>query len=390
MAETLGEGGRSDQVSSGAEMVFALTGACWRAWRAGDLTVRSDHVLLELTARSAALRRHVGPASAVRARMLSSAAGGELESAQQLPLTQHHALEVNAALRESVWRARRRLRLVGTVSAPAWSSETEAAVGEALRIAQRYDVIRANHVHLLLGLTVNRRNAACTTLREMKVDIGDLLSDSSVRKASRSDGELASEAILALRIFGGLAGPRPLILRWFSDIAEKAKPGQHGPLLYALRREAIRQAARAGAAAIADVHLLAAILCVEEDLESTGRQLHMDYSGRRSMASVLRANGVAALALYEAIQYSAVDQPAAGVRRVWRGERADPPFAASFLDVVDRAGRRLAASDNGRIGLRHLLGVLFHEGMAGFRLLVECGIETRTVRRIVEELGVAS
>jgi hypothetical protein len=378
-------------------MVFTLSDAARRSWRAGREPVDTVDLLVVIAGRLTALRNRLAH---VLPRLRDEGAGrpsglriGEpparlpgREESTRLPI----GFETAATLREATWQARRRLRRRAQEPAPAWSSGIAAAVETALAEAGTVGVTHAHAGHLLLGVLADPNNRACRLLAEIGVDT-EALADAVPWGADLPfDPEPLAQSTTDLRLLGVLASPQPPVVRGLGRLLRAVRPNPGGPILFAVRREAVRQAVRMGDQQVGQDHLLIALCALAHDLRATGQRLADPLIPVNSAVYLLSERGVeypvvAAQAAQLAREDTAVDT------RRWRPERADPPYAVDFISAADLAMRYVKGRDPAWLGTTHLLMALlsFPKG-AATRVLRACDVDTRAMAELVSgELGVA-
>jgi ClpA/ClpB-like protein len=194
------------------------------------------------------------------------------------------ATEAVAALRESGWRAHH----ASPTAAPAveWDQAVLAGLRTALATAATAGLARAGVVHLLFALLANPDVRTQETLALYHTDRLSLLRE--VRERSLRERESAPwlPGLTYLALFGATAGTwyaRPVTSAIRRTVSRRA---QLPPMLYALAAEADRYAVRMGRATVQPLHLVVAVLGLEEQLAATKTDLRPAW--RRHSAAALR------------------------------------------------------------------------------------------------------
>ncbi|MEW2359436.1 Clp protease N-terminal domain-containing protein [Spirillospora sp. NPDC029432] len=202
-----------------------------------------------------------------------------------------------ALLREAEWSARKKREgrtgdeQPGAPAPP--SAALAAAIDRALLSAREHGAARAGTTHLLIGLLQDPGNRASEALEERGLDRREVLARLAVHPSAREDGTPNALSVDGLRNMGLLTRRG----RFWGGLAAKLSGGGHGsPMVPTVRLEAERQAVRLGHATVTTVHLLVAMLVLDEQLAAAGDRLRDDLAGLNGAAGLLRERGATAAA----------------------------------------------------------------------------------------------
>ncbi|MFB4317706.1 Clp protease N-terminal domain-containing protein [Actinomadura sp. 21ATH] len=343
------------------ELLEPLVRTFDRAFRLGLPGVGTEHLLFALLKGESAAIGVLAPKAGAKGALMGVIAGKgpdhwlSADGGAGTP-----APEAAALLREAEWSARERREARGKDDRPGVppSGALAAAVDRALRAARELGVGRAGPAHLLMGLLHDPGNRASEALLERGLGREEVLARLAVHPSAREEGTPHAPAVDGLRNMGLLTGRGKY---WGGLAAKLAGGGLGSPVVPSVRLEADRQAARLGHPDVTTVHLLVAMLVLDEQLAASGDRLR---------DGLLRFNGAAALLRERGVTSAAVAAAAAtaGGGPAWR--------------AVTRA--RLLSKERGdaSTGTVHLLAALLDDpdDPCG-PLLASAGVDTAELRR---------
>jgi ATP-dependent Clp protease ATP-binding subunit ClpA len=366
------------------EVVELLVEAFRRAIRLDQPTVGTEHLLFALLKGESAAKDLLAPRARVSGPLMGVIAAKGVEhwesedGVNDTAATPADDLTVTALLREADWTARRMAERRGKppLSAGQRPLPTEAlvaAIGQALLRAHELGVSRANATHLLMGLVHDPGNRASEALLERRLDRDELISRLAVHPSAHQDGTPHADSVNGLRNVGVLTQRGRM---FWGGLARALSSGSFGsPVLPMVRREARRQAVRLGHPSVATVHLLLAMLALDDQLTTTGHRLRDELVRSNTGADLLRTRGVTLrAAVNAAADLIPVDQ-----------RRPGPP-APSEEPGVEQALTRARLDSHERndptTGTTHLLTALLADSDdLGTTLLAAIGVDTDELRR---------
>jgi ATP-dependent Clp protease ATP-binding subunit ClpA len=360
-----------------------LVEAFRRAIRLDQPTVGTEHLLFALLKGESAAKDALTPKVRASGPLMGVIAAKGVEhwesedGVNDTAATPADDLAVMALLREAEWTA---LRMAERRGKPPLSPgrrplPTEglvAAIGQALLCAHELGVSRANATHLLMGLVHDPGNRASEALLERRLDRDELIARLAVHPSAHQDGTPHADSVNGLRNLGVLTQRGP----FWGSLARALSSGSFGsPVLPTVRREARRQAVRLGHPSVATVHLLLAMLALDDQLTTTGHQLRDELVQSNTGADLLRTRGVTLhAAANAAADLILVDQR-------WTG----PPAPREERGVEQAlTGARLHSHErkDPTTGTTHLLTALLTDSDdLGTTLLASIGVDTDELRR---------
>jgi hypothetical protein len=324
----------------GRDMFASLGGACRVAGGRGREvhTVRVDcrHVLVSLLQMGVA-GGEAAPLDRVRQlqqRLAFLSATVTLHPAQTDSLVHpdEFGFEVDASLREAVWRAYGMGRIRACEDPLGfWSACARSSLAQAMRRAIALDVGPAGPIELLEAVV----DSPCGHARRL-LTMSGLPPEKVLRAARTNAGRLTAER------------PRtPLLeaIRWSDVVVGDPAPWWERagvrlvllgrriePLLLGLELEANRQAIRVNSRYVNTAHLLLAVLELEEQLKIAGVSLRDSVESTSRGGRLLVAHGVTSWSVVTCLPEIAADDPAVRPptrRRFWRGGTRGPSWARS-------------------------------------------------------------
>jgi hypothetical protein len=300
---------RTGTTDASREVVESLARAYQRVGRADQTspTVGTQHLLLALLdgtpSAAGLLNRDSGALKAVisfkdETVWLSEDAGGN-----HPPV----ASAVTALLREAEWVAHQKTKPRDKSAQPddqyqplLPSEALIAALGRMLVFAHELGVSWAHETHLLMGLLQDPGNRASEALLERRVDRDALVSALGGHPSARQDGKPNMLSVDGLRNLGMLDHPGGR--GWGGRLGRWLTSGGYGsPVVPLVRAEAERQAVRLGHSRVATVHLLLAMLVLDDQLTTTGRRFRDTVAQVNTGAELLRTRGATSSAMFNAV-----------------------------------------------------------------------------------------
>jgi len=365
-----------EQAVASQQMTYRLAAAFYRAWQEGRPVVGTEYVFEELVACMPSLRRGLEvdslrdePSARRRLRAglrdLQSPEVAWSDDVDLLAATPRLDFEVSAVLRETAWKARRRMmvRRKPAVPAPVWSVGVRTAVRKALMYAHHVGVRHAHGMHLLVGILEDPQGGAAELVTRLGVDPGKLLRRLPVTAGIRSDGMPVAPAAVALTIVGVLTTPRSSALRVLARLLRAVSRAHLHTSVFpvALMHESVRQAVRVGSADVGQAQLIPAMCAVDEQLRDTGRSLADPWVEHNCGGRILSAWGISSAAsARRSVRFRQGEVPPRQRWR-WRTTRGDPPYGADVTRTVERAERYAAELGHPYVGTNHLLMALLSD-----------------------------
>lgn len=268
------------------------------------------------------------------------------------------SFETSAVLRESAWNARRDYD-----TASRWGIEVWDAVFRALSDARSVGVTFAHVGHLLPALLAEKGNGAHQLLSRADIKSHSLLYAIGTSKNLRDDYDLSTRLVADLVLLGIVRTRKGSAPRALSHLLTLIRKAPDGPVLFALRREAARQAVRLGDPHVGPEHLLVAICALHELVTASRREFADDMVAETAGGSVLARWGVDYETVVAAIGAGPRERRAVAGGRRWAAERGDPPFTADISESWGRAADDARSSGCRRASVIHLArAVLSTEG----------------------------
>ncbi|WP_433337541.1 Clp protease N-terminal domain-containing protein [Spirillospora sp. CA-294931] len=361
------------------EVVEALVGAFRRAIRLDRPTVGTEHLLFALLKGGSAASEVLAPGVRVSGSLMGVIAAKDevrwLSEERADDTASAGDPAVVALLREAEWLARQKQRPDGEQPSPLLpTGALAAAIRQAFPHAHERGVSRTNATHLLMGLLHDPGNRACEALLEQRLDRDELVARLAEHPSAHQDGTPHSDAIEGLRNLGMLDQERGKL---WGGLARALSSGGFGsPIVLTVRQEARRGAVRLGHSTVTTVHLLLAVLALDDQLTSAGLRLRDGLERNNTGAESLRARGVTLpTALDAATELIPADQTEPG-----------SPVPLKLSDGAEQALTRARLSANARkdpsTGTTHLLGALLADpGDPCDTLLTTLGVDTGELRR---------
>ncbi|GIM96603.1 Clp protease N-terminal domain-containing protein [Paractinoplanes toevensis] len=304
--------------------------------------------------------------------------------------------ELRAVLREVEWRVRRSAGHFWSVKEsavdswdtwPRWTGPARAVLAGTLVAARDSGMPFAGPVHfgyaMLSEPDCDGTRFVCPDEPARVAAVQQLSGEPARRRPDPPYPEF-DEARVAMwprsgRLLDRLAG------RFFARVARLARTG---PLLAAVGPEARRQAVRAGHGVVGPAHTLLAILVLDATLTAARIPVPAHHSSRNRAASVLRAHGVDAGRLGEAVALRAApaDPPAELLTEQLEALRPGDPFDSAETIAAHARARELSlAHRHPDTGTGHLLLALLENGTGeAAAVLRELGADPAAIRDQVE------
>ncbi|MFC5752842.1 Clp protease N-terminal domain-containing protein [Actinomadura rugatobispora] len=365
------------------EVMEPLVEAFRRAVRLGHSAVGTEHLLFALLKGESAAKELLAPTTRVCGTLMGVIAAKEDEDwvsadgAGDAAATAGDTPDVATLLREAEWLASQRQERRGERAAPENgrplpTGALAAALAHAFLRARELGASRANETHMLMGLMHDPGNRAGEALLERRMDRDDLIARLAVHPSARQDGTPHTLSLDGLRNMGMLTQRG----RLWGGLARTLSSGGFGsPVLPTVRLEARCQAVRLGHSHVTTVHLLLAMLAVDDQLTAAGQRLRAGLAEHSTGAELLRGRGVTLpAAVKAAADLIPVDED--------RPDSPDPTDHPAARQAMTRARLHFKEREDGSAGTTHLLTVLLADPDDPCdALLAAVGVDTGELRR---------
>jgi len=340
----------------GPSVVDVLSLAAAAAWRDGNPTITTGHMLAALSRRSTMFKYWVGGHRKALRRMLWQE---EVPGSYPDHTGPHQLLNVSQALQEAHWFARRILRKDREVAGPVWGEQTWLAMREALESPDGA-VSTLNPAHLLAALLTGDSNQAQRFLYERQINVSDALHSGGVPDQLSLDSPRLESAAFRTASTGLTESDVPTLVHKVLRVRIR-QVWRLGPLSCIVGLEARRQAVRTGNRVSGLLHVLAAILELEAQLSSRRRAWRTEFASDNRAGEVLSRWGLQHESVIRHVWFDRNSIPGdVDTARGW-SKQWDPPMAQDVTTVLYRA-EKLAAGDGRRFaGTVHVLRALLEE-----------------------------
>ncbi|MFI0353186.1 Clp protease N-terminal domain-containing protein [Actinomadura sp. 9N407] len=370
------------------EMVKPLVGAFKRAIRLSRPTVGTEHLLFVLLTGESAASELLAPKARVSGPLMGViAAKDDVHWASEERAADPASAgdpAVVALLREAEWLARQSTGRRGKqhpdggqpppeIQHPLPTDALAAAIRQAFLHAHERGVSQANATHMLMGLIHDPGNRACEALLERRLDRDELIARLSVHPSAHQDGTPRSDGVEGLRNLGVLnQGGWKL----WGGLARALTSGGFGsPIVPTVRQEARRQAVRLGHSNVTTVHLLLAMLALDDQLTTTGLRLRDGLEQNNTAAELLRAQGVTLPVAVNAAELVPAE-------RGEPGSPVPPKLSGGAEQALTRARLNANERKDPSTGTTHLLTALLADPDDPCNaLLAAVGVDTDRLRR---------
>lgn len=381
-------------VEIGRDFYWVLHGACRAAPALRQSVIGTDTLLISTMNNFPGFRKVLNPVRVESAGRDFVQGGG----ISRTPLSVDAELRLDRTMREVHWRAFGWAAAEASSSLPRWDDEVGVAVRLAMAIAEARDAPWVGADHLLEALLADSANAANNFVRKQGVDL-DLLTEVAQRTWPVPGGSPPRQALVEmLNRVGVLIQPgrenrrRTATLKGRAAASVLRLVAQTNPVLFLLEDEAIAETVRLGHDRTTLIHLILAVLVLEEEMTTSGLCPTAGYM--QSCDFVLRHFGIdreaTLLAAASNLQVGEIASPQR--RRSWRSSSKNPPWTVAAVRAAE-AARLVVSSGNGAaLGSAHLLhAVLADSDNLGRRVLSEQFVDTGAVQDLlVRRLGLAS
>lgn len=381
-------------VTATYSIVSTLADALRSGWRTGRREISTEYVLRELVRRSAlwpGRLRQILPQVWKQAEDMhpDSPDGGPPGMESHDRITLDIQCEAEGVLREAAWHVQREPhRPAGAL--PVWSDGVRAAVRLALYYARSVEVVSAHYPHLGVGILADPMNRASRFLTEVGFDPALVAESVRATAAFRENADPGLQSTVDLLAMGMLAKRQPLAIRGLAKVLQIRSQRWFGPIMLAIRHEAMRQEIRRGGKYIDHATILMSICSIEHGLRAARIDLRGDLRIANDAARLLSRHG---FDYRDAVMCGAQIPLNAGpgdASRRWRVRNVDPSLSVDAVDAIERTARYAAHLGYRWIGSTHLLAALlsYPEG-AAIRMLTECGVHIGALMAdVAHSLGV--
>jgi hypothetical protein len=321
--------------------------------------------------------------------------GGSGENRVSLPPAE--TLKLAGVMREAHWRTFGWVSASTSSAVPQWASDVDTAASQAMAIAVARGAPWVGADHLLEALLSDSTNAASHLLQHQKADF-ECLTETARRTWPIAGGKPPPRELAgSLSRVGVLVEPgqadrrRPTILSRSVAAAATRLAAQTTPVLAFLEQEATAETIRLGHDRTTLIHLVMAVLVLEDEMAATGLRPVSRYMP--SCDFVLRPfsldRELAAVTAAPIFSEATLTQPQR--RRSWRTNPKNPPWTLAAARAAENARSVAGPGRSGPAGSAHLLyAALLDPDDSARRLLRDHAVDPAAVQDVLAaRLGIS-